>query len=135
MIPLLIVTHGRFGEELLKTAEGIAGKQEKVEAITLLSSESKEALKEKILDSLQRLESKNGLLIFTDMVGGTPCNISLPIAKEEPIEVITGINLNMLTSAFAHRGHLNRFELAQKVSEDGRRAIVNAKEVFLKKCP
>ncbi len=67
------------------------------------------------------------------MLGGTPCNTALIQTKDKPAEVVTGVNLYMLLSAFTHREKLDLKALAPKVSEDGKRAIVLAKELLMKR--
>ena len=70
---------------------------------------------------------------MVDMLGGTPCNIALLKTKDKAAEVITGVNLYMILSSFTHRESLDLKALAAKAAEDGRRAIILAKELFMKK--
>jgi PTS system mannose-specific IIA component len=75
----------------------------------------------------------HGLLILVDMLGGTPCNVAMMKTKDIPAEIVTGVNLYMLISAFRNRAALSFRDLAAKVSEDARRAVVRPKELLKKK--
>lgn len=86
-----------------------------------------------LADALQRLSPMEGTLILVDMLGGTPCNTSLLKTKDLPCEIVTGVNLYMLLSGFTHRGGMDLKSLAAKVAEDGRRAIVLAKDLLKKR--
>lgn len=133
MIGIIVITHGHFGEELLRTAQEISGRQEKVGAIAVTPEMGLENIAETLRKMLQNLSTPDGTLVLVDMLGGTPCNTSLMQAKDKKFEVVTGVNLYMLLSGFTHRERLDLKTLAQKVSEDGKRAIVLAKELLLKR--
>jgi PTS system mannose-specific IIA component len=133
MITIVVITHGQFGQELLRTAQDIAGRQEAVAAISVTPEMGLEAVAQALAETLQRLPSPAGYLIMVDMLGGTPCNTALLKTKDIPAEVITGVNLYMLLSSFTHRGDMDLKTLAGKVSEDGRRAILLAKDLLKKR--
>jgi PTS system mannose-specific IIA component len=133
MIAVIVITHGQFGQELLRTAQDIAGRQEVVAAIAVTPEMGLEAVAQALAETLQRLPSPEGYLIMVDMLGGTPCNTALLKTKDIPAEVITGVNLYMLLSSFTHRAAMDLKTLSSKVSEDGRRAIVLAKDLLKKR--
>ena len=133
MIKIIIFTHGELGQAILKTAENIVGKQEDAFVFTLEAGDSLSSVCRKFGEMLERLTNQEGILILTDMKGGTPCNASLSFSKDEKIEIVTGINLYMLISAFMNRAKLPINELAEKVIEDAKKNITNAKEKFLNK--
>jgi PTS system mannose-specific IIA component len=133
MITILVITHGHFGDELLRTAQEIAGRQESVAAISVTPEMGTDSVGEALDRCLDRLRSMEGYLILVDMLGGTPCNTALLRTKDKKAEVVTGVNLYMLLSGFTHRDQLEVKALAQKVSEDGKRAIVLAKDLLLKR--
>ncbi len=133
MIKIIIFTHGDLGQELLKTAESIVGKQKDALVFSLRVEDSLNSICKKFGELLDQNKNDDGILILTDMKGGTPCNASLPFSKDEKIEIVTGINLYMLISSFMNRPKLNINELAKKVIEDAKRNITNAKETFLNK--
>jgi PTS system mannose-specific IIA component len=133
MIRILIITHGELGKELVKTAEIIVGKQEEVEVLGLTQQDSLVSMCKRTGEILDKMNSTDGTLILTDMLGGTPCNSSLPFSTSHKIEIISGVNLYMMLSSFLNRNTMKLEDLAQKVLMDGQKNIANAKEIFLKK--
>jgi mannose PTS system EIIA component len=133
MIGIAIITHGHFGEELLRTAQDIVGKQEEVQAFSMTCETGMDNVCRFIEESVTRFGAADGVLILVDMLGGTPCNTAVLKTKEARAEVVTGINLYMLISAFTHRPHMDLRSLALKAAEDGKRAIGLPKDLLLKK--
>lgn len=133
MIDIAIITHGHFGEELLRTAMDIVGRQEGVQAFGVTPDTGIENVSRFIQESLNLALPDDGVLFFVDMLGGTPCNTAVLKTKDAHAEIVTGVNLYMLISAFTHRSHLNLRELALKVAEDGKRAILLPKDLLAKK--
>ena len=133
MIGVLIITHGRFGSELLRTAEDIVGRQSQAAAIDVTSEMGPEGLGQAIELALQSLSGPEGILILVDMLGGTPCNASLLKTKDLKAHVLTGVNLYMALSVFRHRASLDLDALASKSAEDGRRSITLAADLLKKR--
>ena len=133
MIGVVVITHGQFGQELLRTAQDIVGRQESVAALAVTPEMGPGNVSEMLDDTLKRLASPEGTLVIVDMLGGTPCNTALLKTKSFPIEVLTGANLYMLLSSFTHRAQMDLKSLAAKVAEDGRRAIVSANDLLMKR--
>jgi mannose PTS system EIIA component len=133
MIGVAVITHGHFGEELLRTAQEIAGRQDNVLAFAVTSETGTDNLCRFIEEAMERLQSPEGVLFLVDMLGGTPCNTTLLKTKGASAEVVTGVNLYMVISAFTHRTHLDLRSLALKAAEDGRRAINLPKDLLLKR--
>ena len=135
MINVLILSHCELTKELIKTAEVIAGKQENLFYIDQdIKNENLASLQEKISEILKKINNEKGTLILTDMLGGTPCNASVLLTKNYNIEVLTGVNLPMILSAiFASKSVQNAKDLADKVLADGRKSIVNAKQLLLER--
>ena len=135
MINILVVSHCGLTVELIKTAEVIAGKQDNLYFVQkTIDDENLFSLQQKISETLKKIKADNGTLILTDMLGGTPCNASLPLCKDFNIEILTGVNLPMLLSAiFASKTATNVKDLANKVLEDGKKSMFNAKELFLER--
>lgn len=132
MIKVIIITHGKLGNELLTTAENILGKQEEVEVLSL-NTESLSNMCFQTELVLKQVDESEGAIILTDMLGGTPCNACLPFCGNYTIEIISGINLYMLLSALLNRSKMPLKNLADKVIQDGRKNIANAKEIFLQR--
>jgi PTS system mannose-specific IIA component len=133
MITVIIITHGQFGQELLRTAEDIVGRQEAAVSLSVTSEMGVESLSKSLQEVLERLPSSEGVLYLVDMLGGTPCNTVLLKTKESVAEVVTGVNLYMVISSFTHRGHMDLKALAAKVMEDGKRAITLPRDLLMKR--
>jgi mannose PTS system EIIA component len=133
MISVIVITHGTFGQELLRTAQDIVGKQDYVEGLSVASQMGVDHVMKAVKDVLERLKTPEGYLICVDMMGGTPSNTALLSTKDMLCEVVTGVNLYMLISAFSNRPKMDLKTLAAKVAEDGRRAIILPKELLAKR--
>ena len=126
MIGMLIISHCDLGKELLKAAEFIVGRLEAADAISITqTSDSKEVL-EAISNKIRDLNCGQGVLVLTDMFGGTPSNLSLSFLKEESVEVLTGVNLPMVVAIAQDRDRLSLSELGEKAQQAGRRSIALA---------
>ena len=123
MIGGIIVSHGKLGEELLNALTIILGEAPNIEAISIGWYDDVEESKKKINQSLKRVDQKSGVVIFTDMFGGTPSNLSFTFQKDEQVEIITGINLPMLIKFVSLQRNNNIKDLARKVVEQGRKNI------------
>ena len=129
MIGLIIVTHGKLGEEMTSSAESIAGRAENVRNIHLPSEESPQILKQRLEAVISETDKGDGVLVLTDMLGGTPCNICLPYTRTHKIEVVSGVNLYMLLTAMLHREKMCLDELTNKVVEAGQKNIANLRKI------
>ena len=123
MIGGVIVSHGKLGEEMLNALTVILGEAPNVEAISIGWYDDVEESKRKINASLKRVDQKNGVIIFTDMFGGTPSNLSFTFQKDGLIEIITGINLPMLIKFVSLQRSNALKDVARKVVEQGRKNI------------
>jgi PTS system mannose-specific IIA component len=134
MIGGLIVMHGKLGEELLNVLTIILGETANIEAISIGWYDDVEESKKKIAASLKRVDQKSGVIIFTDMFGGTPSNLSFTFQKEGSVEIITGVNLPMLIKFISLQRGTRLRDVAKKVIEQGRKnihlasAILNGKK-------
>jgi len=123
MIGGLIVSHGKLAEELLNALTIIIGEAVNIEAISIGWYDDVEESKKKISQSLKRIEQKNGVVIFTDMFGGTASNLSFSFLKDNQVEIITGVNLPMLIKFVSLQRSNNLKEVAKKVYEQGKKNI------------
>ena len=123
MIGGIIVSHGKLGEELLNSLNIILGEAVNIEAISIGWYDDVEESERKINQSLKRVDQKNGVLIFTDMFGGTPSNLSFSFLKNGQVEIITGVNLPMLIKFISLQRSFDLKEVAEKVVEQGRKNI------------
>ena len=123
MIGGVIVCHGRMAEELLNALTIILGEAPNIEAISIGWYDDVEDSKKKINQSLKRVDQKSGAVIFTDMFGGTPSNLSFSFLKENQVEVITGVNLPMLIKFVSLQRNNNLKDVAKKVVDQGKKNI------------
>lgn len=123
MIGGIIVSHGKLAEELLNALTIILGETVNIEAISIGWYDDVEASKKKINESLKKVDQKSGVLIFTDMFGGTPSNLSFSFLKDNQVEIITGVNLPMLIKFASLQRSNSLQEVAKKVVEQGQKNI------------
>jgi mannose PTS system EIIA component len=123
MIGGIIVSHGKLGEELLNALTIILGEAPNIESISIGWYDDVEDSKKKINLSLKRVDQKNGVIIFTDMFGGTPSNLSFSFLKDGQVEIITGVNLPMLIKFVSLQRNNDLRDVARKVVEQGKKNI------------
>ncbi len=123
MIGLLIVTHRDLGREFLNAAEFIVGSIEAADAVAINQSSDSEKLRKVIADKVKALDRGHGVLILTDMFGGTPSNLSLSFLQEEMVEVLTGVTLPMVISIVQNRTQNTLSELAEKAQKAAKMGI------------
>ena len=133
MIGVVIVTHRNLGEEFLRTAEEIVGELPGVEVVSIRASEKIDKARGKIEAAIRTVDKGSGVLIFTDMFGGTPSNLGLSFLEKESLEVITGINLPMLIKLPSLRQEGSLKEVAQRICRYGQKNILAASEFLAKK--
>ena len=134
MIGVLIVTHGNLGQELIKAAEMIKGDVRGIIPLSLDATTGVEDIKKEITSAIKKADSGEGVLIMTDLFGGTPSNISLSFLKKEKVEVVTGVNLPMLLKISDIREEEKKLaEFADLVKAYGRKNIYLASEILKRK--
>lgn len=124
MIGALIVTHGNLAHELLNAARQIEADVSGIAAVPLDWSDSVDQAREKIAGALATIGSDRAVIIFTDMFGGTPSNISLSFLEQGRVEIVTGVNLPMIVKfATVKQDAKDVSTLAHVISEKGSKAI------------
>jgi PTS system mannose-specific IIA component len=130
MIGVVIVTHCGLGSELINTAEFILGRIPGIIAVTIDAQASADIIRAGVEAGIKKVDHGDGIIILTDMFGGTPSNISLSFLAADQIEVLTGVNLPMIIKLIQSRERLELGELAKSVGEYGRKSINVASEVL-----
>ena len=130
MVGLLIISHCDLGRELLNAAQLILGKLDNVDTVCISSTTKSEELLSSISSKIKTLDKGKGVLILTDMFGGTPSNLSLSFLQDGKVEVLTGVNLPMIIAVAQDREELNLEELGKKAQEAGRRSIALASKLL-----
>ena len=131
MIGLLIVTHSNLGREIIKAAEFIVGRVEATDFVSITETTDSEGIHKKIQKKVEALDRGQGVLILTDMFGGTPSNISLSFLKEEQVEVLTGVNLPMVLAIARNRSDSTLSEVAKTAEEAGKMSISLASKLLM----
>lgn len=130
MIGIVVAAHKKLGTELVAAAEGIIGNLERVESVEFGYDESPEEAVDRLYESVKRVDDGSGVLVFTDMFGGTPTNRSLALLKRSSIEIIAGVNLPMILKAHTARMGMPLRELTEFLRDYGARNIVVASDFF-----
>ncbi len=131
MIGIVIVTHGQLGEALIDASGFILGKiPEAIVSVSINLNENADQLRTKISKGIKRVDQKVGILILTDMFGGTPSNLSYSFLEEGRVEVISGVNLPILIKASETRKDLPLDKLAQALEAYGKKSITLASRIL-----
>jgi len=133
MVGIVVVGHGRIGEEALHTLQSVVGTIDAFEAVTTSAIERPEEIRARIRDAVARVRRDRGVLIMTDMLGDTQTNQSIAVARELGAEVVAGVNMPMLVKATTARGGCDARALAELLTRYGRDHIVWA--TGQRKCP
>ncbi len=123
MIGLVLVTHGRLAEEFIAATEHVVGPQPAMRAISIGPDDDMEQRRKDILVAVSEVDSGKGVILLTDMFGGTPSNLAISIMNESTIEVIAGINLPMLIKLASVRAEESLATAVAAAQEAGRKYI------------
>jgi mannose PTS system EIIA component len=132
MIGIVIVTHCNLAQELVRSAEFIVGSLRQTLAVSLNEQDQEKALRGKIAEAIEKVDTGEGVIVLTDMFGGTPSNISLSFLTDGKVEVVTGANLPMLIGLASKREGKSLNLVAQEIKEYGLRSIALAGEILKK---
>ena len=123
MIGLVIVTHGGLATEFRNALEHVVGRQTALEAIAIGPDDDADARRLQILDAVRSVDSGKGVIILTDMFGGTPSNLAISVMDEAKAEVIAGINLPILVKLASIRGEMSLAQAVMLARDAGRKYI------------
>ena len=130
MVGILVVSHGRLASALISSVQSLVGNLEKIREVSIWSKDREEEVKGLIRKKIAEVDDGDGVVILTDILGGTPTNISLSFLKNEKVEVVTGVNVPMLVTLSSCRKGRSLREIGKMVKKSGRRSIILAKEVL-----
>ena len=131
MIGIVVVTHSRLGEALIEATEFIVGSRpEGVVAVSIDINQNVDKLRERVAAGIKKAGRDDGVLILTDMFGGTPSNISFSFLETGRTEVLSGVNLPILVQAVTTRGRMGLSELAASLEAFGRKSITLASGIL-----
>ncbi len=126
----VIVSHGQVAGELLAAAETVVGTLSHITAVSIGWHDDVEMAKDEISRAIGKVSEGVGVLLLTDMFGGTPTNISAMFIKEKEVEIVTGVNLPMVIKLATQTREMTLTELAKDVEEQGRQAIYRTSELL-----
>lgn len=126
----VIVSHGRLANELLAAAETVIGNLENIAAVSIGWHDDVEAAKDEIERAIKSVSQGAGVLLMTDMFGGTPTNISAMFLEEGEVEIVTGVNLPMVVKFATHASDTALSELSKEVEEQGKQSIYRTAALF-----
>ena len=130
MIGVVVVTHGQLATELLNAAEAIVGDLPRFAAVSIGWHDDMDDAREEIRQAIARLQGEGGVLLLTDMFGGTPTNLGLSFVEPDHVEVVTGVNLPMLIKLTSLRSSQDLLAVARELRETGRNAIHVASDLL-----
>ena len=130
MIGLVLVTHGKLAEEFRHAVEHVVGPQKFIETVCIGPEDDMDQRRQDILEAVMRADQGHGVIILTDMFGGTPSNLAISVMNGNGIEVIAGVNLPMLIKLAGIRGENNMEKALIDASEAGRKYINVASRVL-----
>ena len=130
MIGLVLVTHGRLAAEFITAMEHVVGPQEAIEAVCIGPDDDMEERRKDIAKAIQSVDRDKGVIILTDMFGGTPSNLANSLMKTENVEVIAGVNLPMLIRLEGARKAMGVHAAVAAAREAGRKYISVASEIL-----
>jgi len=130
MIGIVLVTHGRLAIEFRAALEHVVGAQDQIETVTIGPDDNVEQRRRDIIEAVKQVDSGDGVVILTDMFGGTPSNLAISVMEQTHAEVIAGLNLPMLIKLASVRGRENLVACVAYAQEAGRKYISVASYVL-----
>ena len=132
MIGIVVVSHGKLARELVAATEHVVGEQDRFRSISIEVEDDIEARRDQIRETAKSCDNGKGIIILTDMFGGTPSNLAMSVMNTGNVEVLSGVNLPMLIKLAEVRGELSLKEAAKVAAEAGRKYINIASELLAK---
>ncbi|MCZ8325172.1 MAG: PTS sugar transporter subunit IIA [Sphingomonadaceae bacterium] len=128
MIGLILVTHGKLADEFVNAMQHVVGRQDAVATVCIGPNDDMEARRQEIAEAVDRVNSGAGVIILTDLFGGTPSNLAISLMKQGKVEVIAGINLPMLIRLAKARTCMSLPKATEAARDAGRNYITIASE-------
>lgn len=130
MIGLVLVTHGRLADEFLAALEHVVGPQQQIGTVSIGPDDDIEQRRQDILQAVENVNTGQGVVLLTDMFGGTPSNLAISVMQENEVEVVAGVNLPLLIKLASVRGELTLGDAINEAREAGRKYISVASQVL-----
>jgi mannose PTS system EIIA component len=123
MIGLVLVTHGRLAEEFINVMEHVVGKQQNIAAVCIAPDDALDEKRAEISRRVREVDTGKGVLVLTDMFGGTPSNLAIAMTSQDKVEAVAGVNVPMLIKFASARKTQSLSQAATEVQEAGRKYI------------
>jgi len=128
MVGAVIVAHSSIGKQLIATAEYVVGKIEGITAVSISCETNLFEVRKSISQAMKQVDQGDGVLLLTDLFGGSPCNIAFSFLNNEKVEVVTGANLPMILTFWNKRANSTLQEIARYMQLSGTRGIVRTRD-------
>jgi PTS system mannose-specific IIA component len=133
MVGAVIVTHGQLATELVSAAEMIVGEIDHITAVSIGWHDDVDVAREEVAQAIKRVGTAGGVILLTDMFGGTPTNIAATFLGEASVEVVTGVNLPMVIKLATQDREESLADLARRVRDEGQKQIYLASDILAPK--
>ncbi len=130
MVGILIVSYGGFAEALISSLQFLMGEQQKIGGVSIWPKDREKEIKDRIRQEIVKVNDGDGVVILTDVLGGTATNLSLSFLENEKVELVTGVNMPMLLTLSSYRKGRSLGEIGKLVKKSGRRSIILAKQLL-----
>lgn len=130
MIGMVLVTHGRLAEEFRSALEHVVGPQEHCETVSIGPDDDMEERRNDIINAVETVDKDKGVVILTDMFGGTPSNLAISVMQNRDVEVVAGVNLPMLVKLARIRDDMDLRDAVREAQDAGRKYINVANDVL-----
>jgi PTS system mannose-specific IIA component len=130
MVGILIVSHGKLAEALISSVQFLVGNLQKVGGVSILPKDKEKEVKDRIRQKMKEVNDGDGVIILTDVLGGTATNLSLSFLESERVEIITGVNVPMLLTLSSYRKGKSLEEVSKLAKKSGRRSITLVKKLL-----
>src|SRR4030042_1200879 len=130
MVGILVVSHGGLADALIASVQSLVGNFQRTRGVSFWPKEKEEEIKDRVRKEIAEVDDGDGIVILTDILGGTPTNLSLSFLEKERVEVVTGVNMPMLLTLSSYRKGKSLEEIGKLVKKSGRRGIILAKELL-----
>jgi len=133
MVGILVVSHGQLAEALISSAKILVSSLENIKGISIWPEDKKEEIQERIEKEINEIDNGDGVIILTDLLGGTPTNLSLSFLQDKRVAVVTGVNIPMLLTLASYQKEKSLEEIARLVKKAGQKSITLAQNVGVPK--
>jgi len=130
MVGILIISHDRMAEALISSVQFPVRNFQRIKGVSISPTDKKEEVHERIQKGITEVDDGDGVVILTDVLGGTATNLSLSFLENEKVELVTGVNMPMLLTLSSYRKGRSLREIGKLVKKSGRRSIILAKQLL-----